>query len=109
MATRSKQLAAGSSTAALGNQTVVYTVPAGSTTIVKDATLANEGAAAQSYNFSIFTAGGIQIFLAAVTSAAQYTITHWEGWAVAEAGDRVCVGCTAAGLEYLISGAELVG
>jgi hypothetical protein len=109
MATRSKQLAVAAQNSAAVSNTVVYTVPASYTTIVKDIQLGNYATTAATANVEVYTAGGLQIFLIYTTSLAGDTTTHWTGWVVLMAGDALRWSTNQQNSQLLISGSELVG
>lgn len=98
----SRKLAAGSINA--GVNVNVYTVPAGTTTIVRDIEVAAILAAA---GLLLVTEGGI--WIASFTEAAtQYASYQWTGRVVLNAGDVINVDAISNDWTYRISGYELL-
>ena len=107
MAVRSKRLAHGVATAAA---VTVYTVPSGHTTILKSI-----------YFFNPTTGAATTFFVAAVIAGASRGLQRWQGlgagdsfntqdWVVLEEGDSITVQTNpVSAVQFLISGAELVG
>lgn len=98
----SRKLAAGTINAGVNNN--VYTVPAGTTTIVRDIEVADVLALA---GLILITQGGI--WIASFTgTAAQYASYQWTGRVVLNAGDVINVDAVSSDWTYRISGYELV-
>lgn len=98
----STQLAAG--TQAAGTTTVVYTVPAGATVVVRDISVGAQSAPA---NFVAINVAGVAE-IAAFDAITQYLTAHWEGRVVLNAGQEINVDAITGTWTYIISGYVLV-
>lgn len=107
MAVRTKLLAAGSVGSA-GSPVVVYTCPAGETTIVKDVRLSNSTGAG--VNCLLFLVSGpLFVRLFAETIPAQ-EIRGMMPWCVLEPGQQLAIELNAAsGIRHWLSGTQLEG
>ena len=107
MATRSLQLAAGRTTDA--SNKVVYTVPSGDTVIFKSAFLFSRAAAPQTVSVHVFgVAGGLDLPVVWY-SLSPNSATSIETWVVLRPGDQLVVNGGGAGVDWILSGAQLPG
>lgn len=94
----SVQIAAG--TQATGTSSAVYTVPSGSVLVIRDICVGAQSAPANSVAINLSGLAEVVAF----ETVTQYQTAHWEGRAVAEAGQVVSVDAIAGTWTYLISG-----
>lgn len=98
----SAQLAAGSQAA--GTSSAVYTVPAGAVVVIRDICVGAQSAPANAVAINL--SGLAEV--AAFDAITQYQTGHWEGRAVAEAGQVISVDAITGTWTYIISGYVLV-
>ena len=89
--------------AATTGSSVVYTVPAGTTAVLRDITLICESAGTNT--LVLYRTGGAVLYFA--TSAAVNTYFHEEGRKVLQAGESITLGIGAGTWSVAVSGYEL--
>lgn len=89
--------------AATAGSSVVYTVPASTTAVIRDITLLCESAGANS--LVLYRTGGAVLYFA--SSVAANTYFHEEGRKVLQAGESITLGVGAGTWSVAVSGYEL--
>lgn len=102
------QLASGPVTT---SDVVIYTTPNVTRTFVKDINICNTSASAQTINLNIVEVTGVAGTANALLygfSIAANSVYRWTGVQIMNAGEKISVKGSAAGLTVFISGAEAV-